>query len=502
MPLRDHEGIVIEEFMGLWARGDADSTPQDHFSDCENVQYIQSGFRTRDGLDTFLPYANIVRMYTYVMQTGQSLLSLDTGGSIYHSASPAPYTPILTIAGMKDFGFIAIDGRAYINPCEIGTDLQGNQYLIGMQNESVYVYLGDGVAARKAGGAPPVGAGFAAANSGTAGSVEAGFHLFAVVYETNTGFLTALGPALFASVTAPGAQKVNLSGIPVSPDSFVVARWIVATKRITNYNGNQEGYQFFFIPDSRIPNNIDTTKTVDFFDADLLDDASHLIDIFTNIPAGVGFTIYHNRLVTYAEFDNKSVIRVSAIGEPEAINQVDGLMIVPLDGLPITNAQAYRDSLYCFKATRTFGYADNGGEPSSWPFAVIDEGVGASPHGVALVLDSGGVNIEYLIVVDYSGIMIFNGTFIRPDNELTWKIKDFWLGLDRSVFLNIQILNDSIGETIFCTLPDRKMLIGDYSLSLSMKEIRWAKWRFDISTNTIALFNTNTLLIGSSEALP
>ena len=114
---RGHEPVVIEEFNGLWRRGDADSVPIDHFSDCNNIQYIESGFETRDGLDTLIAKNNVVRMYNYRMQTGESLLLLDNNGDIYHAlldGSNTVYGPILSIAGMTDFGFVAVAGRAYI----------------------------------------------------------------------------------------------------------------------------------------------------------------------------------------------------------------------------------------------------------------------------------------------------------------------------------------------------------------------------------------------------
>jgi hypothetical protein len=46
--MRDHEPIVLEEFNGLWKRGDPESCPIDHFPDGENFQSIESGFETRD----------------------------------------------------------------------------------------------------------------------------------------------------------------------------------------------------------------------------------------------------------------------------------------------------------------------------------------------------------------------------------------------------------------------------------------------------------------------
>jgi hypothetical protein len=45
---RDHDPLVIEEFGGLWQRGDPESAPSDHFIQADNIQYIHSGCETRD----------------------------------------------------------------------------------------------------------------------------------------------------------------------------------------------------------------------------------------------------------------------------------------------------------------------------------------------------------------------------------------------------------------------------------------------------------------------
>jgi hypothetical protein len=611
--LRDHNEIVIESFGGWWARND-EACPDDHFTDCNNITYIEGGFRTRDGIDVWDQndafYGNVLRMYTFVQQTGESLLILNDEGNIFHNTSPTPDVPILHVDGMVDFGFVAVAGRAYLTPCNGETGLEG---------EYIYVYKGDGTPARRAGGDPPsiLGAfpfiafessddgivdkgvhiiavafdsgglgpevfpvvlsqgkkqitlvniplgpsgttsrkivmtkaikvedyvpdqttytyyqaliiadnttesininiadisltssvaiatggpvtnALLVENTDTIGNSEPGFHLFGVVFETDTGYLTAPGPEFFAGQTMIDlTKKVKISNIPISDDSFVVARRIVATKLLENYDNNQTGYTFYFVPDGRIANNTDTEIEISFFDADLLDDASHLLDNFINIPAGVGLNTYHGRLIAWTTFNDISIMYVSAVGEPEAISQVDGLLIAPLDGNPLTNGQEFRDVLYGFKKTRTYAWNDNGDAPSSWPLTVIDQGIGASVHGIATVLDSGGVNIDYLIIIDYSGIMLFNGSYIRP--ELSYKIKDFWFGLLRSAFKNIQIMNDSLSQILYLTLPEKQMIIGDYSNGMDPKAIRWAKWLFDIDVTTITLIDTNKLVIGAN----
>lgn len=493
--MRDHNPILIEKFNGLWSRGDADSVPPDHFSDCNNVRFIESGFETRKGIAPYstlnnVLFANILRMYTFVQETGQSVLFLNIYNQIFDSGSPTPTVPILTVIGMTDFGFVSISGRAFLTP---------SNGVTGLDNEFVYVYDGDGTVARKAAGVGPVNADglLSAANSGAAGHVEAGIHIFAAVYETDSGFLTNFGPDTLPTVTAPGSEGVNLSNIPVSSNAAVTKVHIVATKAIfpSAYTGNTRGYQFFFVPDAFVTNGT-TTLSVSFFDSELLEDASHLEDLFSEIPATVGLNTYHNRMTAWATHDDISICYISESGEPEAINQISGLIVVPLDGNPLTHCQEFRDILYTFKQTRTLAYNDNGDVPSSWPQTVLDQGIGCSVHGIAAVLDSGGVNIDYLIIIDYSGIMLFNGLYTRP--ELSWKIQDLWLALDRSLFSTMDIVNDSLNQKLYITLTDGSMLVGNYSNGLDPKNIRWSTWQFNMPVSSLTLINTNTLLLSST----
>jgi hypothetical protein len=501
--MRGHSPIKIEEFKGLWVRGGAETVPMDHFVDCQNIQFQESGFRTREGIGQYavtgaVSFPNVVRMYTFVRGGVQSILVLDTSGNLFDTGSPTPTTAILSIPAMVDFAFQGVAQRAYISPND------GN---LGLQNEFLYVYNGDGSPCRKAAGAGPTTASTLA--NGAAGHVETGIHIFGVVYETDTGFLTRISP--LAQITATGTQQVDLTNVPISPDTFVIKRHVVASKLIDPvfFTGNLEGYQLFFVPGAIIPDNVTTTISVDFYDADLLEDASHLLDAYEEIPAGVFVDTYHERLlvgglygvattvVTTDESVKWATCLVSSPGEPEAISQVDGLIVAPLDGNPLTNAQEYRDVLYIFKSTRTYAYNDNGDVPSSWPLTIIDQGVGASIHGVANVLDSGGVNVEYLLIVDFSGVMIFNGAYQRP--ELSYKIKDYWMALDRNFFKEIQIMNDSISQKMYITLPSNYILHGDYNNGLDPMNIKWCPWLFEFLTTTITLINTNTLIIGAKQ---
>ena len=59
---------------------------------------------------------------------------------------------------------------------------------------------------------------------------------------------------------------------------------------------------------------------------------------------------------------------------------------------------------------------------------------------------------------------------------------------------------DTINQVVYFTLPDRTLLKANYARGMDAKNIRWAKWSFDIEVSTIALIETNTLVIGSEQA--
>lgn len=498
--MREHEPIRLEEFNGLYNRGEIVDTPMDHFSECVNLRFIgDNSFGTRDGIgrhqNLASPLANILRIYNYPTSDKNTLLVLTAGGNIYHVVdSTTVFGPILTIAAMTDFGFVPYAGRAYITP--FTTELIGGlNRERGLQSQFLYVYKGDGTAARKAAGAGPTSA-IVPAN-GAAGYTDAGVHIFGYVYETDTGYLSP--PGGLAAFTTNAALSVSFTNVTVSPLSYVTKRHIVASKVIQAYNGDVNGYQLFFIPGATIPNNTGTTlSNISFYDQSLLLDASHLIDNFSEIPAGVGLATYHNRLVTYCDYNNVSLGYASAVGEPEAINQIDGVLLFPPDGNPLTNAAELRDVLYFFKRNKTGSFVDNGQEPAFWPYSGVDNAMGCGVHGIATVVDAGSANIDYLLIAAYKGITMFNGRYILP--ELTWKIQSRWLQSD---FKNknriIQIVNDSVNQLLYIVMTDRTVLFANYANGFDPKNIRWCPWTFLPYVNTLALYNISELILGCDQ---
>ncbi len=502
--MREHEPIRFDKFNGLYDRGDVEDTPLDHFSECENLKFIgDGGFGSRDGIglhqDVLVPVTGILRMYNYPTADKNTLLVLTTGGNIYHVVnSTTIFGPILTIATMTDFGFTAFAGRAYITP--FTTELvNGLNRERGLTGEFLYVYKGDGTAARKAAGNPPTVA-ITVAN-GAAGHTDAGIHIFGYVFETDTGYLSA--PAGLTAFTTVAGLSVSFSTVNASPDAFVTKRHIVASKVIQTYNGDVNGYQLFFIPGATIPDNVTTVlANISFYDQDLLLDASHLSDNFAQIPAGVGLSTYHNRLVTYCDFNNISLGYASAPGEPEAINQITGVLLVQPDGNPLTNAAELRDVLYFFKRDKTVSFVDNGGEPVTWPFSNVDNAMGCGVHGLATVLDVGSANIDYLIVSTFKGIALFNGRYILP--ELSWKVQALWLAQDfKNNNRRIQMVNDSVNSLLYCILTDRTVLKGNYKNGFDPKNIRWCPWTFGdtitVYVNSLALWNVSDLIFGIDQ---
>lgn len=366
----------------------------------------------------------------------------------------------------------------------------------GLQNEFLYVYAGDGTAARKAAGSPMSG-NMTIAN-GAAGHTDAGRHIFGFVSETISGYLSP--PGLLETFTTNANFSVSFGNVTASGDPNVVARHLVASKVIPNYNGDLEGYALFFVPNATIENNTDLfLNNISFFDQDLLEDASHLFDNFSEIPAGAVLTLYHNRLILGTTFNDISLLLVSEPGEPEAISQIDGLIVVTLDGNPITNARELRDVLYVMKRSRTVSFIDNGDVPSSWPETIIDNALGCPIHGIATVLDSGSASVDALIVCTYQGVTLFSGSYVVP--ELSWSIEDFWRQLDRHEFRKIQIVNAPIQKEIYIILPDRRLLVGNYGNGMTDKNIRWAPWSFIMGINTIAIFNIDEIIFGADLAV-
>ncbi len=484
--MREHTPIAVTGFNGVYDRGQDDSCPQDHFIDAKNVRFDVSEVYTREGLSLSLTIPNIRRTHSYKrMGEVPRLLILNSSGSIYDSTNLA--SPIITIAGMTDFSCLTFYNRAYIAP---------HNGVTGLPGEFLYVY--DGSTIRKAAGLRPSGSSMVA-TQGTSGRIEPGTHIIAVAYETASGFITKPGPTLYTVYVAPDdgslnppTYKVDMSGIPTGP-SGTTKRYLLSTKSVEAnsggdaYDGNQEGYEFFFVPDGVINNNVDTTLTLDFYDADLIQSADYLFDQLEEIPAPIFITQYAGRMVVGGADTAESVVRISKKNDPESYDAVEGFVTVdPSESGSVRVATEFRNALYMFKSLRAYVTQDNlSTEPVFWEVITIDKGVGSEVFGISTILDAKGTSTDRFVLADRSGLLVFDGYFNRP--ELTFKVEGIWNRINKEVFSKIQVLNDPVTQSLYILLPldgatsPSHVLYGDYSLGLNPTTIKWCLWSFPVA---------------------
>lgn len=501
--MRDHDSKTINIFNGLFDRGDRENTPEDHFQGANNLRHEGKLVKTRDGItisqdvNAVTPLTNIRRIYNYPLLTQNTLIVLSYNpatniGTIYHVIDEdTQFGPILTITGMTDFAFVPFAGRAYISP--FSGFANGDETVEkGLDNEFLYVYAGDGTAARKAAG---IGlSGNMTIAVGAAGNVDPGIHVYGVVSETASGYLSP--PTALETFTNVAGQSISFGSVPTSGDPNVTKRHIVASiKVISPLDPILENYQLFFIPNATINDNVTTfINNVSFFDQDLIEDASHLFDNYTEIPAGAFLTLYHGRLVLGSTFDDFNLVLVSAIGEPEAISQIDGLLSNQPNGFPVSNAAEFRDILYVMRPNSTMSFIDNGDEPVTWIPVDIEGALGTRPHGIAQFLNSTTQSVDFLIVCTYQGVSLFTGGYQTP--ELSWKIEGLWKSFNRPDFGKIQIVCNVVKKRIYIITPERYLLVGFIQNGLNPKAIQWEPWTFTQPINTIAVTTIDQDILG------
>ena len=488
--MRDHTPLELKGFKGLWSRDDAYtnpfSCPQDHLLEANNLDYSNRGIEIRKlfaKLDEF-GFADARRVFFYtVLERTYALIGLKNG-DLYSYRMDTGATGLLYAApDNSDYDFIVINQRCYIAPSDDG--------YYGGGTGSIPLQLFDVNGFRQAGGSKPATSA-TVANSGSAGVVQAGTRFFGICYETNTGFITPPKETSPTSLDCPGDEKVSFSSIPTG-GSEVVARHIVCTKAIKNPipNGTINDYQIFFL--HRIDDNSTTTYDADFYDSQLLSDATYLLDTYEAIPGGSSITVYNGRIViTAPESANNNRLLVSRFNDVETFDQVNGIIDIvennTKDSQGIYEAQVYKNVLYAFRPHSTYAVTDNNLEPAFWPVNLIDSTLGSFRHGVAVSSSNTAESVEYLIIANFSGIFLFIGYFVRP--ELTYKVANRYATIvsaleDRGQ--RITVLNDLSNKRLyFFTLDDDQeyyFLMGNYAdidndITSYQSLIKWSNWEF------------------------
>jgi len=483
--MRDHPPLVVDAFRGTFDRGEDEVCPAGFFLSSLNYRFTKGGIQTREGssydvLAAPLTSAIKVKRMELYERTGeaQRLLILNDVGQIWDSVTGLM---ILSIPTMTDFSCTVMYERAYITP---------HNSVTGLPGEKVYVYEGSG-SARPAGGSGPSTTPIVAANSASSGKVDSGVRFYGVAFESATGFISTLGG--FVSLESPGEHKVDLSSIPLGP-AGTVARVLVATKEILPENAQAfDAQTYYFIPDGRIPNNTGSTITVDFYDADLMDDASYLLEQLSEIPAGVGIGQYKSSLIVWGENLNPSIVRVSKPGEPEAHNGAEGyLTVYPGIGGGIKNCTEYRNQIIICKAHRTYASLGNDDSPAFWEVGEVDGSVGTECHGIGQILNIGSNVEDRIFIADRAGLRLFVGTY-SDDYILSYNVDDIWGRITPTAFNQVEVQVDAINFFIYVALPldgaltPNYILYGDYSEGLGEETIRWTLWKFPVVPTSIVV---------------
>lgn len=304
-----------------------------------------------------------------------------------------------------------------------------------------------------------------------------------VTTEASTGL--AFGSATLTS--GANGNKINLSVIPTGPTG-TAQRQIIITK------ANEEEY--FFLPSDFggiLNNNTSTTTVLDFDDTvDLLDSADYLFDLLETIPAPVGLGIYSGRLVTWGEDGNTSINRVSYLNDPESFDDVDSIIQISKDdGFVCTNGMEMRGAFYAGKSLGVFTYSDNGDIPANWVVNPVDKSISICSHGISEFFNMSGIRIsrDLVYVVDRSGILVFNGTFIKP--PLTFKINSLWQRINFAQYKKVTLVVDEQIHKMYCSFPidsateNDTLIVGDYSACGDVPDsdrIKWSIYLFKAGT--------------------
>lgn len=486
---------LFDSFKGLWARGPVDKTPPDHFSDCLNIDSLDCEIESRAGSGQYLVQANIVRMAVFKpnppfdASNYPRIIYLKSNGDLFDSKFTG--TPIFSNASMLDFSLVNFFGRCYISPSD------GR---VGLNGQVVKVYDGTGSTGFRnaAGVSPTTGALTANLTLGSGGGLQVGTYLLSYAFETASGFVTQ--PATpFVAIDAVGGASINITILPTGP-AGTVARWIIVTQAIPLRANLGIAFdvakapffpQFFAV---RVPNNIATTyNPLTFFDEALVDSADYLQTQLTTIPAGVGLMEYKGRMVSYGEYGNSTLARVSEIGEPEAFSATSGFLITdPTDSSGVRSAVEFRGNLYLYKDSRGYVTQDNKQEASTWDVIDFEKAVGTEHYGIGAILDAKGSSTEGFLIASRGALDYFNGTIMQP--EMSYKIRDLWLRINKPNFHKVQVAQDPINKRIYIIVPldssvtPSHIIVGDYREGLSPISIKWYLWQFNNPATCIIIY--------------
>jgi hypothetical protein len=485
--INNFKGINLGSANSLFPSYSQDSVDFSHALDALNIVFLKEGgiqtrppFREKSQLISDNLNIDIVIMQHWkIANLGGTyydnrwlFLTYSPGaneGKIYDTAHTG--VPQITLTGMKFASVINVYGRLYISPLsEVGTPLAGE-----------YIWTYDGTTARHVGGTAPVEATLTITDVAVGGAnVTPGLHIGAVAFETNTGFITPAGPATRIQVTiaAGGGRAARFTNVDTGP-AGTVARHLLLTKTINNYDGIQDNWELFFA--LKIPDNVATTGDVIVPDTGLVNSADYLLSEFASIPSCAAISLYGTHLMYNGSRTDQTVIYVSKGNDPETVDQTEDY-IQKKDGIPqeFLNSRELRGLCYLFKETSTYvTREDPSSPPNAWAIDLVDSGIGISPLAIGEILSNpGGLVLDNLIVGGMYGLYVFSGTYSRI--PFSYNIQAKFNGMTRTELKYTRMAVDPVRRRIYLLIGNPLVLselwMADYFNGLDNENVKWCRW--------------------------
>jgi len=486
MLLDQYEQISRQDFLGLYARGAIDNTPDDHAFLFQNFSTrgkkkeaaIRSG--TAQSINVTHSVVRIFQSNISTLTGVNGILTCDGAGHIYQGEG----TLLLTVTNMVDFAAINLFNRTYILP-------------IGPNNSFLFVWDGTNAPRQALGNAPT--SSFSVAQA-AGGNITVGNHSFAVCFVTSSGFTTTPGP-LIAGVFTPvtvnftsGNGTAQLTGIPTGP-AGTTQRIILATK--SNLS------QYFFVPgNGTINDNTTTAVNLSFFDTDLTIDATDLFNLRQQINSssakyGSASLIWYKSRLVVLDGTVVNQVNVSDAGLVENFDSVDGFVTLDAQQDQFATGFDYYGTLYIYGSVGLHATTDNGGNPNTWTASLVDMSNAVAPFSLTNTLSSKypGPLGSIILGVAREGLYAFNGNWIRP--ALSTKIQNYFdtftHGAEAASMLTIDVTQD----IIYMLLPlngsssPNTLFAGDFSNGLTGDSIQWSVFSFPFTPQAIAMISVN-----------
>lgn len=516
MPL-DKSPIILDDFKGLLWTDRRDNSlvkiPFEYSYNCRNLEFTKKGgLRSRKGILTSLTqtvtgtpvqFWKIDNLNGVAYNDRWLILTWDnTTGRLYDTGVTAPATnPVLTLTGMKYAFVLNAFGRMYISPWE--------SWAVPLS--SAYIWLYNGKYNARLTMCPEPTPGTFAASATAGGNCTPGVHLLSVVFETDTGFRSTVPTTHLTSplsVTTTSANgTVHLTNIPVFagtasvPAAAVVARHIIMTKVVVNYNNKAfDSYEPFIV--ATINDNTTTTLDVNVPDSGLTESAKLLVNqTQSGVRAHVGMATYRGRMVylgsrSYSGGDTFGLtnsVTYSPPNQPEQLRNTlnDGLRVVvgvDFSGKVMTG-QEMNGVFYIFKEDSTFAHrADDSVDPLEWEKPeLVDSARGAYPFGICNIGNNlSAIQDGYMLIAGNHGISLFSGSFATtPLTEGIWEAFNkndvIWtkIGVDpirKTIYFRI---GDPASTRLYGNIADNIYIHhGNYYYGIDIQSIRWSIFEF------------------------